>query len=720
MALVSIINVELKNANPAPLDTPFVFEVTFRAHEDVPAPLQWQLLYVGSPDSKEFDVSLESFELGPLQRGTMKFTFEAAAPDFARVDREYVHGCTVVLLEVSYRGQEFTRVGWFVHNSYLDAALENDPPDEPQLDAMQRFVVVDQPRVTKFQIDWEAECDAARAKFFITFPYPYMNGRLHLGHAFSLSKCEFATRFHRLLGENVLFPFAFHCTGMPIAASADKIRNELADGVLRVEDGAVQLCAAPAAAPREGKAAKSKVAAKTGAARHQSEILLQLGVPLDEVPRFADPLHWLRYFPPFGRQDLQLLGLAVDWRRSFITTEYNPYYDRFVKWQFYVLRKRNRIKFGQRPAVFSRVEHQPCADHDRAAGEGVTPQLSERYDSFAFYDTPKPVLSRSGDFCVVASCNQWYIDYGAPDWKAAVLAHVLDPQRFDAHGQRAGYARVVNWLGGWACSRTYGLGTVLPWEEAAGRKIYIESLSDSTIYYAFYTVAHLLQGDMFGQQPGALGLAPEAFDNAVFDYVFLQTDELPRARVAPEQLRELRRTFEYWYPMNLRCSGKDLMNNHLVMSLYNHAAVWPERPDLWPSSFFVNGHVMLDSAKMSKQTGNFLSLEASVCEFGADATRVALADAGDSCEDANFERQTAVSAIMKLYNLLLAAQELQHAPHTPAAELSTFDKIFVAQVDYLAERARCAYAALAYRDALKNAFYAMLNLRDRFNKRAPK
>lgn len=70
-----------------------------------------------------------------------------------------------------------------------------------------------------FEVDAPTE-GAATGKFFGTFPYPYMNGVLHLGHAFSLSKLEFAAAYHRLCGKNVLFPQGFHCTGMPIKVCA--------------------------------------------------------------------------------------------------------------------------------------------------------------------------------------------------------------------------------------------------------------------------------------------------------------------------------------------------------------------------------------------------------------------------------------------------------------------------------------------------------------------
>lgn len=60
----------------------------------------------------------------------------------------------------------------------------------------------------------------------------------------------------------------------------------------------------------------------------------------------------------------------------------------------------------------------------------------------------------------------------------------------------------IDWLHEYACSRSYGLGTKLPWD----RQYLIESLSDSTIYNAYYTVAHLLQSDIEGQKAGPLGV----------------------------------------------------------------------------------------------------------------------------------------------------------------------------------------------------------------------
>lgn len=75
-------------------------------------------------------------------------------------------------------------------------------------------------------------------------------------------------------------------------------------------------------------------------------------------------------------------------------------------------------------------------------------------------------------------------------------------------------------------------------------------------------------------------------------------------------------------------SGKDLIKNHLMMSLYNHQAIWPDMSKM-PRSYFCNGHIQLNNEKMSKSTGNFLTVDDAIKQFGADATRFACADAGD-------------------------------------------------------------------------------------------
>ncbi|KAL3127962.1 hypothetical protein CHM_5g610 [Cryptosporidium hominis] len=857
---------------------------------------------------------------------------------------------------------------------------------------------------------YEADVDPSREKYMITFPYPYMNGRLHLGHAFTLTKADFQARFQRMNNKNVLFPFGFHCTGMPICASADKLKMELnspklaeTDDDKEQETSQVQL--------------KSKVAAKTGGAKTQSEILKAMGIPEEEISKFTDPIYWTEYFPPLTKKDLKNFGTAVDWRRSFITTDINPYYDAFVKWQFRTLKfKKDKIRYGLRPAVFSRIENQPCADHDRSSGEGVGPQeytliklkalslpedieelvggrdvflvcatlrpetmygqtncwilptgeydlilafdspickssettdgvLRKVYDSKeealadcntvficskksaynmayqgivplvseksiptgksvnslpevisfskisgekligtplmppnAYYskiytlpmfsismdkgtgvvssvpsdspddyaawndikskvgirekyniqedwlldlvpiiDTPElgtlageavylkykiqsqndsaklkqakeevykkgfydgvmisgdfkgmkvseikdqakqkliddknalvylepenTVISRTGESCIIALCKQWYIEYGEEKWRKDVYDWVNDEKSFETFYPqvRTSFLEVINWLREWACSRSYGLGTYLPWDTENNQKVLIESLSDSTIYMAYYTICHFFHSDFEGRSKGLMDIPIEYVNDDLFNYVFCLTDEPSEdliKNIGRGQLDRMRNEFSYFYPLDCRVSGKDLIFNHLTMCLYNHAAIWEDRKDLWPRSFYCNGHVMIDSMKMSKSTGNWITLEDGINEYSADACRIALADAGDTIDDANFCRDIANSAIMRLYSIIQSAQFYVEnkdklrcgSQEMSNSELQTFlkenpnalnalnqaDQIFTSEVIRLANEAYNSYRNFAYRDALKYALFEFQLRRDQY------
>jgi leucyl-tRNA synthetase len=266
-----------------------------------------------------------------------------------------------------------------------------------------------------------------------------------------------------------------------------------------------------------------------------------------------------------------------------------------------------------------------------------------------YWEPESEVISRSGDECVVAELDQWYLKYGEDDWRAAVEAWVKSPSfKTYTAATLSSFEGTLAWLKEWACSRSFGLGTRLPWDP----QFVIESLSDSTIYMAYYTVAHLLQGGEIDPHkngnPGPLGIRAEDLSEGVWEYVFLDGPYPDGCKVPREHLDVMRREFDFWYPMDLRVSGKDLINNHLTMALYNHAAMWGARADRMPQSFFCNGHVLVDGEKMAKQKGNFVTLTDAIARWGADATRFALADAGDGLEDANFEQAKADIAILRL------------------------------------------------------------------------
>lgn len=114
---------------------------------------------------------------------------------------------------------------------------------------------------------------------------------------------------------------------------------------------------------------------------------------------------------------------------------------------------------------------------------------------------------------------------------------------------------------------------------------------------AFYTVAHLIQGgndNLNGRSVGPLGIKAEDMDDAVWEYIFKKGKYPDGCKIPEEKLQKLRHEFEYWYPLDLRCSGKDLIRNHLTMALYNHAAVWDNNANMMPRGFFCNGYVLVN------------------------------------------------------------------------------------------------------------------------------
>ena len=744
---------------------------------------------------------------------------------------------------------------------------------------------VDLPAVEgKWQQRWrderahEANPQPGRPKFFATYPYSYMNSFAHVGHGFTMLRSDLFVRYHRMTGHNVLFPFAFHVTGTPIVAAANRVRD--------------------------GDEAQLK-------------ILRDQGIPEEQIARFADPVEWVRFFPPKWREDVDRLQVHLDWRREFITTDLNPHYDAFIKWQFGRLAEAGRVAKGRHPIIWCPKDNAPVADHDRYSGEGETPQewtlykmaldgalpgvpgkvhllaatlrpdtvfgqtnvwvdpahayrvlrvgderwvvnepaarqlpyqfdgaqemegvpvtgksllgrrvkapgtgalvpilpaafvkhekgtgivtsvpsdspqdwlslkavqegqadeahladlarqvqvvpviRTERYGTESarraveeagardhkdaasianatekayqagFYEgvmlenaqqfagmkvadakerikawlveRDEAVLAHWPSGPVVCRCltpsvvkvvsDQWFIRYGEAGWKAETH-RAMEGMTFYPPLVRKQFEYVVDWLRDWACTREHGLGTRLPQDP----RWLIESLSDSTIYMAYYAIAHLVeQGTVTGAPGDRTGVDPKELTPAFFDHVFLGKGDAPSPLA-----RKAREEFLYWYPLDFRNSGKDLVQNHLTFMVFNHTATWDD-PGMWPRAIGVNGWVMVDGEKMSKSRGNFITLRQALDGYGASATRFALAFAGEGVDDANFDRDIAAKAGRQLRAWVELATEPMKTRTGPPTSV---DAWFQQTMDRLVEETRQNMEETNFRSALKTGFH---------------
>ena len=263
------------------------------------------------------------------------------------------------------------------------------------------------------------------------------------------------------------------------------------------------------------------------------------------------------------------------------------------------------------------------------AKEKIKKDLVNNKTAHYLYELTGKVISRNLNECIVKIVSdQWFLNYADPEWKK--LAHKC-LERLDLYPEKARqqFRYVIDWLHEWACTREKGLGTRLPWDE----KWLIESLSDSTIYMAYYTIAHRIKE-----------VEPEKLDDNFFDYVFLNKNS--KLQVDKTWADELKKEFDYWFPVDFRNSGKDLIQNHLTFFIFNHTAIFPE--DKWPKGIGVNGWVTVDGEKMSKSKGNVISIRKMVEDYGPDVPRVTILSGGEELDDPNWDSSFAKSMISKL------------------------------------------------------------------------
>jgi leucyl-tRNA synthetase len=123
---------------------------------------------------------------------------------------------------------------------------------------------------------------------------------------------------------------------------------------------------------------------------------------------------------------------------------------------------------------------------------------------------------------------------------------------------------------------------------------------------------------------------------------------------------------------------------------------------------------MINAEKMSKSTGNFMTIMEAIQEYSADATRLALADAGDGLEDANFDKDIANASILRLFKEETWIKETVEAKdlRTGPADATFADRVFDNEIRAAVINTKEAYTQMKFKEGVRVGVYALLSARD--------
>lgn len=110
---------------------------------------------------------------------------------------------------------------------------------------------------------------------------------------------------------------------------------------------------------------------------------------------------------------------------------------------------------------------------------------------------------------------------------------------------RQEFANVIDWLKERACARKSGLGTKLPWDN----EWIIESLADSVIYMAYYTLSNYIRNNIDSQNSKDK-VSADNLSDSFFDYVLLGMNDrdlvAKDSKISVQLLDKIRNEFLYF------------------------------------------------------------------------------------------------------------------------------------------------------------------------------
>ncbi|MGD8431790.1 MAG: leucine--tRNA ligase [Nitrosopumilaceae archaeon] len=302
-----------------------------------------------------------------------------------------------------------------------------------------------------------------------------------------------------------------------------------------------------------------------------------------------------------------------------------------------------------------------------------------------------PIRCRCGTECVVKVLNnQWFLNYGDEEWKE-LARNCFDEMNILPNKIRTEFKDVIEWLHERACARQQGLGTKLPWD----KDWIVESLSDSVIYMAYYTISRFVNDGT---------VTPENLTKEFFDYIFLDKGDISLAvttsKLSEDIINKMKKEFSYFYPVDSRHSGRDLVQNHLSFFVLNHVAIFDKK--LWPQEIVVNGSVMMDGAKMSKSMGNIIPLRDAIRDHGADPIRLAIISSAELLQDADFNMESVSGIQIKLESLL---DECSGLKNSTIGDLEAEDRWILSRTQSLISQVTESIEKMRLREALHDILF---------------